>query len=213
MAEGWTTWWCTPHPSSESIEPWLRNHVADEVVVRTSICADEDLVSAAVMLWANACDRRTAQRQLRQSRADEADSSSEGFSASESDSGSQTEGSSSREMGSDSFSNSSANEGSQGSSSAASVSVKAPEPVPREEKEEVVAEEVAYICPWFQKFVATNPILNRFLPILRQEGFDSKQTFPFLTVEDMARLGFPPGVRRLLDDAKRQIGESASSTR
>ena len=49
-------------------------------------------------------------------------------------------------------------------------------------------------------------MLRRFAGALKNEGFDTKEILPYLSVEDMARLEIPMAVRRLLEDEKKQLG-------
>ena len=70
-------------------------------------------------------------------------------------------------------------------------------------------EKMTYSCPWFQDLLKDNPPFRRFSALLQREGFDTKETFPFLTVEYMAKFGMPSGVRRLFDDGKKNIATSS----
>ena len=45
--------------------------------------------------------------------------------------------------------------------------------------------------------------MRRFETVREGEGFDASETFAYITVEDMARLQIPPGVKRLLNDVKK----------
>ena len=189
-------------------------HVTDEVVVRTTQMPDAELVHDAVVRWAAVCERRTAQHMFRPSRADFADSSSEGFELSVS---SRTTNSSDSSTCHDSTNSCSENEldtSSDGSSSNATVSVqtrttpvvmKAVDVIP------IMDEPQAHVCPWFQTMLDSKPVLRRFAAALKKEGFDTKETITYLTVEDMARLEIPPAVRRLLEDEKRQLGHSTNA--
>lgn len=53
-------------------------------------------------------------------------------------------------------------------------------------------------------------LLRRFEAALGDEGFDTCEIFNHLSVEDMARLSMPPGVRCILDDAKTDLAVSSS---
>lgn len=184
-------------------------HVDDEITVRTSLCADDVLIDSAVRLWAAACDRRTAQRQFRKSGAEGAESSSEGVSLS--DSGSEYATKSSLSESSAGDQSMAQTEYSEGSSSAASILMgKSIECSVPEKIEPVCATDTQYSCLWFQSFLSKNPVLRRFEAALKVEGFDTRETFAYITVDDMARLSIPPGVRRLLEDAKKELAVSSN---
>ena len=72
------------------------------------------------------------------------------------------------------------------------------------------ASDTSYFCPWFQSFLTKNPVLRRFEAAFKAEGFDTKETFVFMSVDDMARMGIPPGVRRLLENAKNEFATSSN---
>ena len=107
-------------------------------------------------------------------------------------------------------------ETSEGSSSAGSVGAPKPiapevvdppnpQPAPTETKVDVQ-------CQWFQALLAANPVLQRYKGILMSEGFDTKETMRFFSVEDMARLNIAMGPRRLLQDAIGKLKHDASSS-
>ena len=178
-------------------------HAAEEIVVRMSSMAAEDMVHNAVRLWAAATVRRTALREQVASKVDEAESSSDGVSISVSEGSSASSTLPSATPSEDSC----AEESSEGSLVQGCPSLPLPPPKPEEEKEvkkpaEAPAAHVT--CPWFQALVARYPAIKRLEGILHKEGFDTKETIAYLTVEDMARMEIPVAVRRLLEDLKRQ---------
>lgn len=166
-----------------------------------------DLVHDAVMLWAAACERRTAQHKLRPPRADFADSSSEGVELSVSESTTNSSNSPSDHGSSTPGDDGNLETSSEGSSSHASVSlqttVTVPVPSANVMPSTVPAQE--HVCAWFHTLLESKPVLKRFANVLKKEGFDTKETLPYLSVDDMARLDIPMAVRRLLEDEKKQL--------
>ena len=171
----------------------------------------DELIHTAVRLWAAACERRTAQHKLRPSRADFADSSSEGLELSLPSQSSNSDASPSD----DSCSSRSSNDlnTSEGSSSHGSVSLPATLNVPIAQQNANVPEVLPnQSCPWFKGLLERKPVLARYASALRKEGFDSQDTFVFITIDDMARMELPPGVRRLLEDEKKKVNDVVASS-
>lgn len=182
------------------------NNLANEVIVRTSVMPIDELIHAAVQLWASATLRRTASHSERPSCADEPDSSSEFLSDDSSDvsrSDSASSCSTNKSTSSMASSVSMASQSSEVTSSDASV---APPPAKQRHLEEKVAASEsknptflnAYTCPWFDAALQKYPILQRYAGPLENAGFNTKETLPFITVEDMANMKLPIGVRRLV---------------
>ena len=48
-------------------------------------------------------------------------------------------------------------------------------------------------------------MLQQYVGKLKTGGFDHKDTFPYMTVEDMAAMNIPIGVRRLLEQLKKEL--------
>ena len=59
-------------------------------------------------------------------------------------------------------------------------------------------------CPWFRGKLNQLPALRKWEAQLRQDGYNTKETISYLQVDDMAAMGIPIGIRRLLDDLKKQ---------
>ena len=68
------------------------------------------------------------------------------------------------------------------------------------------AEEVPeYSCPWFKALVERKPALIPFAAALKTLGYNTKDTFEYLEIEEMARLKMPPGIRFLIEQEKKQL--------
>lgn len=181
-------------------------HACDEIVVRTTTMPTEDMVLNAVRLWAAATVRRTALRTATSTKVNEPDSSSEGVSGSVSDDSNSSESSM---RTSTKTSSSFLSDTSEGSLSAASVSLPQFMGVADVEREQSRAEQqtgenASVQCPWFEAKVLQYASLRRCAAQLRKEGFDSKETIVYLTVEDMANMEIPIALRRLLQDIQKE---------
>ena len=190
-------------------------HASDEIVVRTSTMPSEEMVHNAVRLWAAATVRRTAIRTVGISKVNEPDSSSEGVSGSLSDN---SNSSLSSMYESDTTLSSSLSGTSEGSISQGSVSLPAATVVPDQEdvtKQEGMQQPVTKAvvqCPWFEAKLGQFPHLHRCAAQLQKEGFDSKETIVYLTVEDMCKIGIPIALRRLLQDLQREVENTLATS-
>ena len=68
-------------------------------------------------------------------------------------------------------------------------------------------------CPWFTAKLKLFPSLQKWEALLRKDGYNTKETITYLQVDDMATMGIPVAVRRLLEDLKKQaVNENTEAT-
>ena len=193
-------------------------HASDEIAVRTCKMPSAELVHEAVRLWATTAERRTANRDQQATKVDEPESSSEGHSSSLSSCGESTSSSSSHSTDQSSHSGTDSeglmSDTSEGSMSHGSASLPVPPIPPEEPQPEVTVQVAAPIeCPWFSAKVKLMPALQKWEAQLRKDGFNTKDTITYLQVDDMAAMGIPIAVRRLLEDLKKQaLHENTEAT-
>ena len=94
-----------------------------------------------------------------------------------------------------------------------SASLPLPPVAPEEQKPEAAPQVAAPTeCPWFAAKMKQFPSLQKWESQLRKDGYNTKDTITYLTVDDMAAMGIPVAVRRLLEDIKKQVSESTQAT-
>ena len=189
-------------------------HAADEIVVRTSVMPSDEMIHEAVRLWATTAERRTAKHDHRAAMVDDPESSSEGHSSSLSSCGSSDGSVSSSNSTTSSERASLLSDTSEGSMSHGSASLPVPPVAPEEPAPIPVSQAtVPTECPWFTAKLKLLPSLQKWEAVLRKDGFNTKETITYLQVDDMAAMGIPVAVRRLLIDLKKQVAsENAEAT-
>ena len=188
-------------------------HASDEIVVRTSPMPRDEMVHEAVRLWAAAAERRTAKRDQRVPRVNDAESSSDGYSSSLSSCRNSSSSLSSNSTESSQVS-SLISDTSEGSISHGSASLPIPLVAPEEPPPEPAIPPASPVeCRWFIAKVKQFPALQNWEAQLRRDGYNTRETIAYLTIDDMAALGIPVAVRRLLEDVKRSaLNDSAVSS-